>query len=111
MAGKEIVILTQRFDPHADYVIDTLCTMGQEPIRLNTEDIPLESKLWFDLDDARWSGGIEIKTNDRVIDLTNVRSFWWRRPEAFGLPSGLTNREIRFAKGELTHTLASMWLL
>lgn len=113
MAKSQTLIVTQRYDPHADDVIRRLYDMGDQPIRLNTDDIPERTRIALNLNrviggDA-WQGGITIDTNDRVIDVTAVRSIWWRRPGDFVLPEALPVREREFAKLELEHTLMSLW--
>lgn len=110
-AKKHIVIVTQLDDPHTDAMILTLREMGHAPIRLNTDDIPQHTSLsmYLGSDASAWEGGIKIHTNDRLIDIDDIRSIWWRRPSEFALPEQLSEQEREFAKLEIEHTLRSLW--
>ncbi len=111
MDKKQIVIVTNINDPHTDDVILMLQEMGHEPVRLNTDDIPLNTmmSLGFGNETSTWKGSITIRTNGRIIDLNAIRSIWWRRPDEFGLPIDLSEQERDFAKDEIDHTLRSLW--
>jgi hypothetical protein len=107
VAKDQIVIITQMDDAHADDVILLLSEQGHNVIRLNTDDMPLDTTLGLRLDGAgsRLQSSITINTNGRRIDSGAIRSVWWRRPSAFGLPFDLSEREREFASDELDHTL------
>jgi glutathione synthase/RimK-type ligase-like ATP-grasp enzyme len=111
MAKDQIIIVSNREDPHTDDVIVMLQEMGHEAIRLNTNDIPLHvaiSLAWGN-DTANGKGTIAIRTNGRVIDREAIRSVWWRRPNVFPLPLELSEQEREFAREEIDHTLRSLW--
>jgi hypothetical protein len=109
----QIVIVTSMADPHADDVIRRLGEMGHEPVRLNTDDIPLNVSMSVSLghggDLDAWNGTIEILTNGRVINLEHVNAIWWRRPGPFCLPAELSEQEREFAGAEIDHTLSGLW--
>jgi hypothetical protein len=86
MARNQIVIVTNMDDSHTDDVILLLQELGHEAVRLNTNEIPLFTtmSLVFGDESSLWKGSIAIHTNGRVIDLEQVRSVWWRRPQMFG---------------------------
>lgn len=111
MNKGQTVIVTYVDDPHTDDVISALLRMGHEPIRLNTNDLPIDTNmsLTFGEDVTTWKGSIEILTNGRVTDVEDIRSVWWRRPAEFGLPEGLSEQEREFASGEMEHALHSLW--
>lgn len=112
MTKKDIVIVSRIADPHTDRMIQQLQEMGHDPIRLNTDDIPLNTTMSFGLLENRstWRGEIALQTDGRVIDLDNIRSVWWRRPgEYFGLPPELPEQEREFARGEIDHALRGFW--
>ncbi len=111
MGRNQIVIVTNRDDPHTDDVILLLQELGHEAVRLNTNDIPLSTtmSLAFGDESSVWKGSIALQTNGRVIDLERVRSIWWRRPAMFGLPLDLSEQERVFANDELDHALHSIW--
>ncbi|HEY0735282.1 MAG TPA: hypothetical protein VGD69_10295 [Herpetosiphonaceae bacterium] len=111
MAKDQIVIVTQMDDAHADDIILLLHELGHDAIRLNTDDIPVNTLLSLGFDSSRphWSGSIAIQTNGRIIDAESIRSVWWRRPAAFGLPLDLSLQEREFATDEIDHALRSLW--
>lgn len=111
MGRNQIVIVTNMDDLHTDDVILLLQERGHEVVRLNTNDIPLSTTLSLTFGDksSAWKGSIAIHTNGRVIDLEQVRSVWWRRPQRFGLPLDLSEQERAFANDELDHALRSVW--
>jgi glutathione synthase/RimK-type ligase-like ATP-grasp enzyme len=111
VAKDQIVIVTQIDDPHADDGIIALERQGYEAIRLNTDDIPTNTRI-----SMNWSSGsqpfsaaIEILTNGRRIDADQIRSVWWRRPAWFGLPEDLSLQEREFATDEVDHALRGLW--
>lgn len=111
MAKDQIVIVTQMDDAHADDVILLLHELGHEPIRLNTDDIPVNTTLSLNFNGSsrQWAGAITIQTNGRIINVESIRSVWWRRPAEFGLPLDLSEQERAFATDEINQTLRGLW--
>ncbi|HEU4325877.1 MAG TPA: hypothetical protein VFS21_22245 [Roseiflexaceae bacterium] len=108
--GRQIVIVTEPMDSHADALIPKLSALGHTPLRLHTEDFPLLSTLDLALGGAEaagWRG--QIRTRTRSIDLGAIRSIWWRRPKMFRLPPGLERQQQEFARFELDHVLQGLW--
>jgi glutathione synthase/RimK-type ligase-like ATP-grasp enzyme len=108
MARDQIVIVTNQDDIHADGVIRALWGIGGEPIRLNTDEIPQDSTVSIELAHGL-SGAIELSLNGLVVDPERIRSVWWRRPEAFRLPDGLSAWEYEFAQRELEQAYRGLW--
>ncbi len=114
MAKSDIVIVTRTMDPHADDMVLQLREMGHEPIRLDTDEIQLNTTMsfCFSNDRSTWKGKIDVRNGEHTIDMENIRSIWWRRPnEYFGLPPELSEQEREFAKGEIDHVLKGLWSL
>ncbi|HEY7416804.1 MAG TPA: hypothetical protein VH593_16580, partial [Ktedonobacteraceae bacterium] len=111
MNKDQIVIVTSMHDSHADSIIMMLQEMGHEPVRLNIDDLPLNTTLvlGFENGSTMWKGSISILTNNRTIDVEAIRSIWWRRPGAFGLPMDLSEQENAFASDEIDHVLRGLW--
>lgn len=123
MAKDQIVIVTQIDDPHADDGILALERQGYEAIRLNTDDVPANTRiaLRYGTRSLRYgtqslrdggnqgSGEIEILTNGRRIVAEEIRSVWWRRPAHFGLPDDLSLQEREFATDEVDQVLRGLW--
>jgi hypothetical protein len=108
MDADQIVIVTNQDDPHADAVIRMLWQMGGEPVRLNTDEIPQETTLSLAFAGGL-AGRIELESNGLVIDVERIRSVWWRRPEGFRLPDGLSAWESEFARAELEQAYRGLW--
>ncbi len=110
MAGDEIVIVTQTNDPHADEVILALEQQGQQPIRINSDEVPASARISISLSPEQdFAASIEVLSSERRIEAGSVRSIWWRRPAHFGLPAELTAQEYEFATDEIEHALQSIW--
>jgi hypothetical protein len=109
MNNRQIVIVTDVFDVHADRIIEILRERDREPVRLNYSDVPDNVRLSCVLGGREWRGEIEILTNDRVIETARVGSVWWRKPGPFKLPGDLIGQERVFAAEELRHAMDGLW--
>ncbi|MGL4609245.1 MAG: MvdC/MvdD family ATP grasp protein [Trueperaceae bacterium] len=105
-----IVIVTKEIDPHADRVILQLLRQGIEPVRLHTSDFPKQASLSLELDSSTeaWQGQI-YSVEGRSIDVSDVRSIWWRRPGKFQFPDTLSEEEATFADQEMDKALRGLW--
>jgi len=104
---KPILIVTCEFDPHADVLIDLLQSMGHQPIRLHTADIP--SNIAIDIRFDQKGQEYQLITPYYTVDLNDIRSIWWRRPAKPVLPEYLSEDEEIFARLELKTTLLGLW--
>jgi hypothetical protein len=109
VTAPRIVIVTDVVDAHADIIISTLAGMGHEPVRVNSTDIPLGTRLAARLDGDAWSGSLRITANGRCVQWPEVTAVWWRKPTGYGLPEDLTGRERDFADEELHHAMHGLW--
>lgn len=110
MAGDEIVIVTQTNDPHADEVILALEQRGQQPIRINSDEVPASARISISLSGEQdFAASIDVLSSERQISADEIRSIWWRRPAHFGLPGELSAQEYEFATDEIEHALHSIW--
>jgi hypothetical protein len=99
-----ILIVTNRSDHTADWLILELQRRRSEYVRFNTEDYPGDVRLaWTP------SGGQLLKLRDREIDLGQVGAVWYRRPmpPAAGLWS--SPQRARWAMGESREALRGVW--
>ena len=122
----QILIVTQAFDPHADELIVLLRYMGQEPIRLNTEAIPANSRLSYTIvrgqersafDDTVGSrtapqeaGSYTLFIDGRQIEAERIRAVWWRRPAPYQFAGDLQPEEARLATIETELAMQGFWL-
>lgn len=75
-----ILILTDAFDPHVDYVSERLRERGAELFRLNPAQFPSEAELSVRLSAT---GEVQhlLRLHNEVIDLGHLTSVWYRRPK------------------------------
>ncbi|NWF93702.1 MAG: hypothetical protein HXY46_12350 [Syntrophaceae bacterium] len=98
-SDDKILIITQEVDPHADLMVVELRRRGVSCLRWHTASFPLESCLTLRVNDERVEALLRI--NGREIDIREIRSVWYRRPEPFQLPSALSADEKSFAEREV----------
>src|SRR5829696_8642477 len=109
MGGRDqIVVVTAQLDAHADEVIRALGRMGEEVVRLNSEDMPLRTVVGLEFD-GRWHGELALTDNGRTVDLDRVRSVWWRRPGHPVLPDTLSPWEREFARAEIEQVTRGLY--
>lgn len=103
---KQIVIVTEKFDPHADTVIKELSKQKHDVIRLNTDEIPTNTAISYSVKyDIQQR--IDILNSERQIDLDHIRSIWYRRVGSYVLPSDPIIQS--FAFNEINHSIQSIW--
>lgn len=73
-----ILIITNKKDYTADFLILELEQQGIDFVRLNTEDFPQTVKITLKTSSYDVTGHFII--NDRVISFDKIRSVWYRRP-------------------------------
>ena len=75
-----ILILTQRFDPHADHVAEMLGERGAEFVRFDPADFPARASLSIGYEPNGQMRSF-LRLGETVIDLTQLQSVWSRRPQ------------------------------
>jgi glutathione synthase/RimK-type ligase-like ATP-grasp enzyme len=89
-----IVIIAKDDDEHAVAVHRLLETEHQEQVQiLNTSCFPTTARL-----NARLCNGsprVALRQENGELDLRNVKSFWWRRPQPFTLDARMTDITMR----------------
>lgn len=93
-----VVIFAQEADAPVDLVVRELSQRQVPVFRADTRWFPRDLVLDAQLVDGRWSG--TLSTEHRTVDLTDVRSIWYRDPSAFDLPPELTDVERAYAHRE-----------
>jgi len=105
-----VVIFTEPTDVHAQSVIRELARAGESDVRiLDFRDVPQRVTIDMALSNARGSGFALTMPDGRRLQLEQVRSFWWRRPQAYALPAGMPPQAQHFALTELSTALQGMW--
>lgn len=94
-ATRSVVIVTHRFDPTADKVVDELNRRGVALFRCDAADFPEKLNVGAELIGRRWSG--QLRTARRHVDLDDITGIYYRRPTAFEFHSDLSDDECRWA--------------
>jgi hypothetical protein len=105
-----IVIISEPSDVHAQSVMQEITRQGvTDTCLLDFRDMPQRVRLDMALSNARGSGFALDLADGKRLQLEQVRSFWWRRPQAFTMPGGMEPRAHHFALSELSTALQGMW--
>lgn len=106
---KKILILTNKDDITVDFVVNELRRRNLSYYRLNTEDIPLKIKVYFDINKN------EIKIIDKVknieVNLLEFDSVYFRRPIISSLEhiEDICDDERIYLRSELTFLLEGIY--
>ncbi|WP_229328358.1 ATP-grasp ribosomal peptide maturase [Streptomyces sp. UNOC14_S4] len=98
--------MTRLDDVTADLVIAELNAQGAPVVRLDPGDFPSAVTLEARLDDGGLSGLIDTAT--RRIDVSGVRSVYWRRPSAYTAPVDMTGAEAQWCVEQARHGLGGV---
>lgn len=108
MTGRrDILIVTEMFDPHADAMMLLLREMGHTPYRLHTADFPVRNSVSMEMGKEGWEG--VIHAGETQLPIQDIRSILWRRPAPYVIPDDLTTEEHDYVQDEVTHTLRGLW--
>jgi ATP-grasp ribosomal peptide maturase len=112
---RTILILTEQFDPTADYLIEHLDERGAAFVRLDTGDFPAQWSIAALSGLSGWTGGID--RNGEFIPFEHINSVWYRRPTVFTVPDEVPPgqrkfivEESRAAVGGLLRSLPAVWV-
>jgi predicted ATP-grasp superfamily ATP-dependent carboligase len=111
-----ILILTEAFDPHADYVIQKLQKRGADFVRFNPAQFPSEAEASIFLSEDRIQQMLRV--GKEYIDLTDLKAVWYRRPKSPIAHEEITNDinrkivedECKTFVNDLWSSLTCQWL-
>jgi hypothetical protein len=101
-----VLILSYEGDPHAHAVIRELRLLGHEPYMMDLSRFPKEARLRCHYG----KGATRFHYRDAVagkLDLSSVRSVWWRRPQPYEFENDL--EDTYFAANECEEALSGVW--
>lgn len=103
-----IIIVTNRKDHTADFLILELQKRGCDYVRFNTEDFPQKIQIVWSLENNTLSGYFSFPKNK--VDFQDIRSIWYRRPVQ-PIPSALIteNAAYEFAVVESQTSIDGIW--
>src|SRR5258708_3839866 len=105
---KPILIITNTYDPHVDFLIIHYLTPQKIPfIRFNTDEYPDPTSLFITIGNK---GKFEtlLKEDGRMISEDNIGGVWWRRPEPYKA-TAVDERFKDFARQEMKMTVEGWW--
>lgn len=103
-----ILVLSHPQDLHAAAVMHHLAARGETVFLWDLSEFPRAQRLRLACGDA---GAYRLlDTPHGTVDLDEVRSAWWRRPQPYGVDPAVTDPEhYRFAHSECHDALAGLW--
>jgi ATP-grasp ribosomal peptide maturase len=99
---RPVVVVTELDDPTADMVIEELNRRQVPVVRFDPAEFPRDLVLAARFDQSGMRG--ELRTRSRALDLTAVRSLYYRRPQRFDF-SHLDKQDARFASAQARYGL------
>lgn len=102
-----ILIVTNRQDQTADYLILELKRRNVEYFRFNTEDFPKKVSVTWSIDNLGLNGYFDIA--NRRIQFDNINSIWYRRPVTPVPCESLDTDSRDFAIVESLSALDGIW--
>ncbi|MGH3931108.1 MAG: MvdC/MvdD family ATP grasp protein [Pseudonocardiaceae bacterium] len=110
-----VLILARDLDASADEMVTALRERGTAICRVNTAWFPALLGLSAALRGGRWSGW--LRTSAHVVELEEVHAVWYRSPEAYDMPAGLSPverqhciREAKYGLGGVLASLPALWV-
>lgn len=107
---NHVLIVTNRFDSHADVMIQKFHDRRVPFVRFNTDDYPNDTSINYDATD----GGlprIEFRSYGRTVTSENIRSVWYRRPLSYNPDTAISDSQSRkFAIDEDRAFVDGIWL-
>jgi hypothetical protein len=98
-----LLIVTERGDLTADWLILELQRRDAPFVRFNTEDYPTRATL------AWTPAGAELALNDAAYALADFDAVWYRRPVPPRLPADLPVEQRAWATREASEALLGAW--
>ena len=106
-----IAVVSHPDDPHAARVLDLLQRAGHPAVLLNLADLPERATLTFDYAN-NGRPHAEYRKNGTTLDLSQVRSAWWRRPQAPDLAAVAGNPDaLAFVNNEWYEAINGLYQL
>lgn len=109
-----VLVVTQQFDPTADYVVEELNQREVPVFRADLADFPQRLSVAASIVDGTWTG--TVRNSTREVELRTVTGVLYRRPTPPEFPAGMPDEtrkwagaEARFGLGGLLSSL-DVWL-
>lgn len=103
-----ILIVTNREDITADFVVLELKKRKKIFLRFNTEDFPEKVKVDISFCKGKLSGGFKHIDSKSFISFSSIKSVWYRRP-VLPIFANIPKHHEKFCMRESLATLSGIW--
>ena len=103
-----VLIITHSGDEPAGLVVDAVKARGFDAVRFDTDRFPAELRLVLSQGTDRPPSYLFLE-GDRQVELTRVKSVWYRRFYSARLPPELDERYVQYSKLEIRTLLSSLF--
>src|SRR3989344_2388354 len=112
MGAKCVVILTGKGDSHSDIVTDRLQSLGEQIIRLNTDQF-FDDQVQIEYEQVTKSDrpNVSLWIRGQLLSIENVKSVWCRRPKPVMVSLVTNNDQRQFAERELNEFVLNYYHL
>lgn len=105
---ESVLIITHSNDEPAAMVVDAVRARGFLPLRFDTDRFPSELKLILEQGNDR-APSFLFSDGQQSVDLSTVKSVWYRRFYSARLPDDLDERYAAYSKLEVKTLLSSLF--
>jgi glutathione synthase/RimK-type ligase-like ATP-grasp enzyme len=109
MLRPHTLVLTQPEDVTADVLLSKLDEDGVPYLRLDPASFPMSAQLSGWWEGGRFVAALRAATGEDV-DLSGVRSVWYRRPGDFRFAEGMSPSTLQFAAAETRQAFSGVLL-
>ncbi|WP_368661543.1 ATP-grasp ribosomal peptide maturase [Streptomyces sp. NA04227] len=101
-----MLVVTRLDDVTADLVIEELNRRDVPVARLDPGDFPTDVTVGATFDGSGMGG--TLRTRSRIVELSAVRSVYWRRPSPYSSASGLNRQGARWCADQARYGLGGV---
>lgn len=94
-----VLILSSAPDIHAQAVMDALAAKGARTELVDLSEFPTQLTLSMSFEGSKREFELR-RRGGGALDLKTIRAVWWRRPQPFKPPPGMSQANLRFALSE-----------
>jgi glutathione synthase/RimK-type ligase-like ATP-grasp enzyme len=104
-----VLIVTEQFDPHVDFVEPALDERGIRWRRFHIGDFPAQVSAGYQMNGDGPDGTLRLR--DESIAFGDIHAVWYRRTEPMRLPASLDEGDKLLAEREARAFIQGMWRL
>lgn len=106
---RQILIITNSGDVHADIVATKITSKGGHVFRIDLDSFPSQYHVGMEFLAGRWHGEVARIGTDQGVAIADIGAVWMRKKADFSfLSADLAPQELAFANSEAEHALFSL---